>query len=321
MPGVQTEQVLINESGVVYLVGEDGGFPHQLEMGDYCSGGLFVSPDNKTVGCVAWTASGYQSLQIAALRSDEVVGARFVTLSPESWYQSLAWSPDGRYLAAQIICVNCAVQNQPEVDIFYSPPSHAAFTLAVVLTSHLFTADNCCRADSVEWASTSELGLWHWNKDQLTMTPVSLADALQTFDNSAPPEPAALSVPSKDFTPFTLDSGPNAAPFLTLTGLEYDSARDAFLYTLSARPSTHSLMDLRTASSADIFTSPAGDHIQDAAWMPDGRHVLIVLGGDQYVDCGDYPVSDVYLYTVQPSTNAPLRARRRRPPSARPGAR
>lgn len=192
--------------------------------------------------------------------------------------------------------LNCAAQIPPEVDVFVSPPPHTTFTLAIAITSDVFTAGICCIPDAIEWTASDNLHLWHWADNyQATVAPVALVGPLQMFARSTPPKAITLNIPSKNFTPLTLGSGPDAAAFSTLSKPVYDQSRDAFLYT----PDQYSLalMDLRTGASVYVLALQPGEHITDVEWLPDGRRALIVIGADRGVDCALYAVSDVYLWT------------------------
>jgi hypothetical protein len=305
-PGSATPQLIINLIGTLYLIGEDGRGLRQLNMGAVCLGSPIVSPDDQTVGCVTTpdNTEGYDRLQIADLTRDGVSHARQLRPSPAPFYTALGWSPDGHFLAMEIFAESVDGSGyQGEIDVFYSPPPHTTFTLAVVLNSDLLTSDICCADFSFRWVSDIEMLFLHSQGDTNYSAAVSLADALNPYTRSAssasPPTPKALSVDSHLFAAFLtggkdillLPQDVGAAPFNLHRGtaIMAESRLGASLYSL----------DLRTRKQVLLLKLPNDDRFDQMEWTPNGRDLLVVVAGDQCVDCGYYPISDVYLYSLR----------------------
>jgi hypothetical protein len=119
-PGTATPQAIVSTCGGPYLLGEDGSDMHKLSMGADCSSAVLVSPDAQWISCDSRDYDGNSHVQLAALSAD---GASQARQAPLSSYSDLAWSPDGRYLAAYIDEGTQGYSNNPHSALWIDSPA------------------------------------------------------------------------------------------------------------------------------------------------------------------------------------------------------
>jgi hypothetical protein len=55
--------------------------------------------------------------------------------------------------------------------------------------------------------------------------------------------------------------------------------------------------NLQTNHLTPLFSLPINYRIRALTWTPNGQQLLVAVGNDPCVDCGNYAISDVYLYS------------------------
>lgn len=182
--------------------------------------------------------------------------------------------------------------------IFSSPPPHTTFTLAVTLQSDLFTTEFCCEEDSIFWTSNSQLLMLHLEATRTTLAHVSIANALRTFASSQSSLPVVQIVSSQQFTPIYAGRGEAIPPPAGPGNPHFDPRNSSLVLLSRGDANAVSNLDLRTGQTVVPLLTIPGDFTLIAGWMPDGHELFVVAGGQRCVDCFRYPISDVYLYSL-----------------------
>lgn len=283
--------MILNLNNVLQIIGIDGTGWHQLTMGEDCYGPGAVTSDGNWIACISYPAkyandNVYTRLQVAALHPTGTSQIHQIQLSTISSYNHLAWSPDGRYLAAEL-ADDCSVA------IFSPSPPHTSFTLAVSLNAVQFSDQSGCEIDDLQWSVDGQhlfiLGTAGANTAVAT---AEVGTLLQAFASTSIAQYADLETRS-DLLQILM---------LTNVHLEYlqlflDPQGTTLFYTAWTPTEQLISFNLHTHQSAALFTLPGDLHIKAVIWMPNGRQFLIAVGDEQCVDCGQYAISDVYLYS------------------------
>lgn len=282
-PDDSTTQVIVNFSGGLQMIGVDGSGRHALNMGDDCLSPAAVTNDGDWIACVSSPDSdnGDDRLQLAALHPNGTSQVHQIQLTQQPFYTYPTWSPDGKYLALALgdIGTGCSVA------IFSSQPPHTKFALAVILTSEQFSAqDGDCGIYDIEWSLDGHrLFVLGFGAAAFVAT-IPVATLLQA-DGS-------VEVPSDEFETF-----PSVDVYAYSLQMSMDPQGDTVLYMAGSPAEQLTSFDVHTHQSAVLFTLPGEYHIRAVIWMPNGRQFLIAVGDKQCVDCGQYAISDVYLYS------------------------
>lgn len=233
--------------------------------------------------------NGSDRLQVAMLHSTGTSQIQQIQLSASPFYDYLTWSPDGQYVAVVLrdVGLGCSVT------IFASPPPHLAFTPAVNLASAQFSDQyEFCDIDNILWSVDGQRLFVLGAGGTIFLATVAVTKLFQAFDSTPPDYVVNLEIPSDEMETFTF-----ANVRLDRLQLFMDPQRDAVLYTAWGPSEQLISFDLHTHQSADLFTLPADYQISALTWMPDGRQLLMSVGDFPCVDCGQYAISDVYLYS------------------------
>lgn len=288
-PGNSATQVIVNLNDGLQVIGTDGSGHHLLNMGEFCLSAAAVTTDGNWIACVSVPVggNGNSRLQLAALHSTGTSQAHQIAMSMAAFNGSsagyLAWSPDGQYLAV----VRADADDGPgcSVAIFSSPSPHTSFTLAVNLISSQFNDENgVCGVYNLLWTIDGQRLFVLGDAGEATfVATIPVTTLLHTF--------GSLEVPSNQIETFTF-----ANVYLDDLQIFMDPQRNSLFYT-AGTPEQLISFNLHTHQSSVLFTLPSEYHIRAVTWMPNGRQFLIAVGDEPCVDCGQYAVSDVYLYS------------------------
>lgn len=290
-PGSSTAQVMLNLNNGLQVIGIDGTGHHLLNMGEDCYGPGAVTNDGRWIACMSFPDgdNGASRLQLVALHPMGTSQVRQVQLGAAPFYHYPTWSPDGQYLAV----VLADVGGSCSVAVFLSPPPHATFTKAVNLISSIFDDQGrYCLISDIQWSEDGQHILVAGGGQATFIATTAIATLLQAFASSSPRHVINLEVTSDQIEAFTF-----ANVYFDESQPSLDPQADTLLYTAGAPDEQLISFNLRTHQSATLFTLPAEYQINALAWLPDGRQVLIAVGGYPCVDCGRYAISDVYLYS------------------------
>lgn len=282
--GDGAQQVLMAQNGSLHEVGLDGSNDHLLNMGADCLGGM-VSSDGRWVYCITDFNGEGSALQVASLHANgTVTDLHEVQLPDSSLYLSSRWSHDGRYFAVVMDTVrNC------DVTIFASPPSHATFTPVLQITSDIFYTQHQCNAGIYAWSSDSaRLRLGSLDSANTPVVDEVTVGSLLAGSSGT----TTLEIPSTDFR--AVDAG------IPIDVRGWIPPSRLFLYHTSeiTRNSLYAV-DPTTGKAQALVTVPYPTYqIKDFSWTVDGSHVLLVVNGNNCVDCGALYRSDVYIYTL-----------------------
>jgi hypothetical protein len=302
-PGTSIPHVILNLNSAFELSGLDGTGTTPLPMGAPCySSPAAVTADGSWIGCVSFpdNTNGDNRLQVAALSPTGTSQVHQIQVSPEPFYNNLAWSLDGQYLAVVLSDVGQGC----DVEIFSSPPPHTAFTHAVTLTAAPFSnQQGFCQVDSLVWPSDGQK-LFVLGTDSGTgpfLATVPVLPLLQAFANSSPEHVVTQTVSSGQVQALAIDTQLVGQWLLT-------PQADTLFYTTTDSPEQFMSLNLRTKQAKTLFTFPGTFQntyqINALALLPNGRQLLLVIGGHPCTDCGRYAVSDVYLYSLDTPASA-----------------
>jgi hypothetical protein len=290
--GRSSPQVVLNFGDEEqYLIGLDGSGQHQVNMGDYCLGPAAVTADGKWIACVSSPDgdNGYDRLQLAALHPGGTSQVRQLHQSREPFYSNLAWSPNGQYLAVVLADVGLGCS----VDIYASPAPHTTLTWAVHVTSSWFSIRGFCAISDLTWSADGQQLQVLGYGTAIFLARVNLTPLLQAFAGTPAEQAIAYEVPVADIQTYTLAQVTPDPAVLLLS-----PQGDRFL--VAAWTPTEHLMsfNLQTNHLTSLFALPVINYrIRAATWTSDGHQFLVAVGTDPCVDCSNYAISDVYLYS------------------------
>jgi hypothetical protein len=288
-PGDPTPHTLLNARGQLDEVGLDGSGERSLTTTSPCAGTPAATPDGQWGACLSNDTHGYAdqveivSLAAGTSQHDEV---RLIS----GFYFGMVWSPDDTQLALvaeqeQDRVSPCAVQ------IYRAGMDHRTLALTTTFTSDVFASYGACEVLGVGWSPDgTQLEIAVKSSDGLLVDEhVAVTSSLLAANDSSV-------IPGGQFV-----SAPIGTPF--------DVSDSAW------NPQSGTLALISDSTQADgktlrYYPTPAGQvgawfvisdsqhTLQRLAWSPDGRQLLLIVGGPSCVDnCGGFALPDVYFYT------------------------
>lgn len=283
-------QVILAFEDTIYESGIDGNERHRLPVDGYCSYPA-VTNDGHWMACVSTSAEENDWLHLVALQPTDTSQEHQTRLSVVHSFSSLAWSPDGQYLAAAIKASGAPCS----VAIFSSPAPHAMLTRIVNITSAQFDGQyGLCGIHSITWSVDSQRLFVLSAGVSIFMATVAVGRLLQAVTTTPPGNSVSYEVPTDHIQTFTFADmyGYDSLLFL-------NSQRDTLFFTSSGSPEHLMSFNLHTKQLKTVFILPGTYQINALTWMPNGRQLLIAVGDHPCVDCGAYAISDVYLFSPE----------------------
>jgi hypothetical protein len=275
------------------VIGRDGTGERHITTDGTCWSRVAVSPDGEWAACIIsgpppGSASSETSLlQVVSLSPHDQPLRRTFNLGLASTPVGPAWSPTGRYLA---------------VGGASSGTGCTVMIVAVSLDATQFTPVGSFTSDALDRYPARVCADLAWSPDGTSLrlgtrvqftymldSHIALAQVLAAMAKGSP-----LTIPATAFVPFS--------PGVSSFGLVWRPHDNTAVVGVSSAPGEPALQVRYYTSPGHppdlLLTLPDAAHqLLGAAWTPDGRQLVLVIGTPACLDCGTDVLPDVYLFT------------------------
>jgi hypothetical protein len=278
--GSTEPQVLTLYQNSLEVTGLDGRGDRLISTDGACTGAAAVSPDGLWAACVFLDTTYKLALTSLSPHGQPVQHA--FALADTQPRMGPVWSPNGRYLAVDVGCVE---------DIFAVSPDTSQLSLVGSFTSDALVTYGACVVNSLSWSPDSahlRLGI-HPQLAYRLDDHIALAQVVAARGGT-------LQIPAADFAPFAAGEallGPIRRPNDNTAVVTVNGTNGLLYYTGTNQP------------AQALLTMPDGAHqVLGALWTPDGRQLVLTIGSPPgCVDtCDTRAIPDVYLLTPTLST-------------------